>query len=383
MAKKYDFSLVKNGIESRIQKGILPGATLCVNIDGERVYEYCGGFSDVEKRMPLAPDAIFRLCSMTKPVTAAAVLLQQDRGKLNIKDEVKKYLPAFADRKVGMSDENGKVRIAGDAARDMTIEDILAHGSGLCSGAMGDAIYPYDLRRKTTSLARMVDIYADMPLDFSPGERQFYSALTALDLAARIVEITAEQPYETFLKNNIFGPLGMTDTGYALTAQQQARVVPLYRLNDAADGMTRTCVIEGHEGFPLGSVSGATAMFGTRDDYARFAEMLRCEGVSRGVRILSADAVRAMRTPHYPMDFPGMDVYFNWGYAVRVRSQACAQVQELTPESYGWSGAYNTHFWVDPRRKLTAVLMVNLDNAGGSSSQTSFEFECNVMRSIV
>ena len=382
MAKKYDFTKVKDALEARIQKGIMPGAAVCVHIGGERVYEYCGGYSDVEKRTPLASDAIFRLCSMTKPVLAAAVLLQQDRGKLSVKDTVKKYLPAFANRKVGALDKDGKVRIVGDATRDMTIEDILTHGTGLGSGEVGEATYPSALRAKTTSLAEMVDAYAEMPLDFSPGEKQLYSAIVAPDLAARIVELTADMPYETFLQENIFKPLGMHDTGYTLTKEQLARVVTLYRLNDEQDGMTRKNVPEGHEGFPLGSVSGATGMFGTRDDYAKFAEMLCGEGEYRGVRILSKEAVRVMRTPFYPMGFCGMDVYSNWGYTVRVRSEALANVQELTPQSYGWSGAYNTHFWVDPQRKLSAVMMSNLDNAGGAGSYTAFEFECNVMRSI-
>lgn len=380
--KRYDFSLVENGINARIEKGILPGAAVCVNIGGERVYDYCAGYCDVEKRTPLAPDAIFRMCSMTKPITAAAVLIQQDRGIISVKDEVKKYLPDFANRKVGYVDGDGKVRIKEDAKRDMTIEDVLTHGSGLGAGPLHDATFPFELRSEGASLAEVVNAYLDMPLDFSPGESQFYSALAALDLAARIVEITSGMPYEDFIKKNIFDPLGMKDTGYTLSDEQKARMVPLYRLNDEGSAITRTGEVFGHQGFAYGSVSGATGLMSTLGDYSLFAEMLCGEGEYKGVRILSQNAVRAMRKPHYPDGFADMNGFFNWGYAVRVRSEAEDGVQELTPGSYGWSGAYNTHFWVDPVRKLTAVLMSNLDNAGGAGSQTAFEFECNVMRSL-
>lgn len=381
MLKKYDFSRVENAIDENIEKGVLPGAVLCVNIGGERVYEYCGGFYDVEKGVALKRDAVFRLCSMTKPITAAAVLLQQDRGLLSVKDEVKKYLPEFAHRKVAVMD-GGKVRIAGDAKRDMTIEDILTHGSGLGAGAVGDFTYPKDLRARTSDLREMVEAYAAMPLDFSPAESQLYSALVAPDLLSRIVELTSGDDYETFLRKNIFGPLGMTDTGYKLSEAQHERMVPLYRLSDDKTHMTLMDGVEGHDGFPRGSVSGATGMLSTMEDYSHFAEMLCGEGEYKGVRILSREAVKAMRTPHYPLGFAGIDVIFNWGYLVRVRSERHENIQELSAGSYGWSGAYNTHFWVDPELKLSAVLMSNLENAGGAGSQTAFEFECNVMRSL-
>lgn len=378
----YDFSSIKKGIDGRIEKGILPGAVLCVNLNGERVYDYCGGFSDVENKKPLCSDAIFRLCSMTKPITAVAALVQQDRGKLNVRDEVKKYLPQFANRKVGALRDDGKVRIVGDASRDITIQDILRHGSGLGSGPVGDAAYPIDLRTKTTSLAQMVDAYADMPLDFSPGEGTFYSALTAFDVVARIVEITSDMPYEDFIKKNIFEPLGMTDTFYVPSEARLARLVPMYRLSDNKDSITRLPFTEAHQGFPFGSISGCTGLMSTLNDYSRFAEMLCGEGEYKGVRVLSRQAVRDMRTPGYPIGFGGVSEFFNWGYGVRVCSESKTDVQELTGGSFGWSGAYNTHFWVDPELKLTAVLMSNLDNAGGSASETAFEFECNVMRSL-
>lgn len=381
----FDFSLVKEATDARIARGILPGAVLCVNIEGKRVYEYCAGYSDVENKTPLRKDAIFRLASMTKPIAVAAVLREQDAGRLSVKDNVSKYIPAFAQTvKVGKLDEHGNVVFDKKAARELTVEDLLTHGSGLGAGPVGDKQLAEGNRTHWHTLEEAAAGYAKWYLDFSPCTSQFYSALTALDVAARIVEITSGQSYEAYLKEHIFAPLGMKDTTYHLRAEQKTRLVPMYRLSDAADGITPEPHFgyAGHDGFPEGCESGCTCLFSTMEDYSKFAEMLCGEGETNGVRILSREAVRAMRTPYFEDGFAGMNPYFIWGYAVRVRCAAKDGEQELTPGSYGWSGAFNTHFWVDPARKLTAVYMSNLNNAGGAGAVTAFEFECNVMRSL-
>lgn len=382
MKDRYDFSRVVRSTNARIEKGILPGATLCVHIEGNKVFEFTSGFSDVEAKKPLRHDAVFRLASMTKPITAVAVLRQQDAGKLDVHDKITKYFPFFAHRKIGRA-ENGKIVYAGDAARDITIEDLLTHGSGFGSGEAGDMQFAASQLSADETLEMRMHRYADWYLDFSPGSQQAYSPLAALDIAAAIVEVTSGMPYERFLTEYIFDPLDMRNTGYRLSDEGYARLVTMYSLRDDGKGMTRQDMgREAHDNFPAGYISGSTGMFSTMRDYAHFAQMLCGDGCYLGRRVLSPQAVLALRTPHYPIGFAGMDEYSDWGYAVRVRQSAKENVQELTPGSYGWSGAYSTHFWVDPVRRITGVYMANLNNAGGAGAVTGFEFECDVMRSI-
>ena len=157
----------------------------------------------------------------------------------------------------------------------------------------------------------------------------------------------------------------------------------MYKLSDAADKITRLNLgREGHVGFPAGGISGSSCLFGTMEDYSRFARMLLGEGKFDGMEILSRAAVNSIHSPKICDNFAGMDGYSHWGYAVRVRNKTEYGIQELTKGSYGWSGAYNTHFWVDPKLNLTGEFMSNMDNAGGAGAITAFEFECNVMRSL-
>ena len=380
---KYDFSCVGEAVDGRIKRGVLPGVALCVDIGGERVYEHVAGYSDIYAKTPLSRDNIFRLASMTKPITAVAALLQQDRGQLSVHDKISEYLPEFKGGVVGKLGADGKITAGEKISREPTIEDILTHGSGLLSGEVGDKQFEASGRTKFELPEDAVRCYERLYYDFSPATSQFYSALGALDLVVRIVEKTSGQDYETFLRENIFKPLNMRDTGFRLNGSQRKRLTKMTRLSDDATFITETereFGLAGHAGFCYPCVSGSTCMFSTLDDYAAFANMLCADGEYKGRRILSREAVDKMRAPHYKIGFAGISPTFNWGYTVHVRSARVPSEQELTEGSYGWSGAYNTHFWVDPKHKLTAVFMSNMDNAGGSGAVTAREFEHNVMR---
>jgi len=383
---KYDFSKVKDDISARIAKGILPGAIATVSIDGEKVFECVEGYSDVEKRTPLSKRNIFRLASMTKPITAVAALILQDRGVISVKDNISKYLPGFEHMYVGKLTPSGEVITDREADRQITIEDILTHCSGLSSGAVGNAEYPLYGHKDEKSFKETVEGYSKMHLDFTPGSSQMYSPMVALDVVARIVEIASGMPYEKFLIKNLFNPLEMNDTVYSLSDEQWSRAVPMYMLDGDVTKITKTeeeCDYKkGFKLFSAGYTGGAAGLWGTSGDYVKFADMLVNKGKSNGVRIISEKAVEKMSAPHYEIGFAGMNEYFNWGYCVRTVHKQTDGVQMLSPGSFGWSGAYNTHFWVDPVLKLTGVFMSNLDNAGGSGSATAFEFECDVMNEI-
>ncbi len=375
-----DWTETRRHIDERIEKGLLPGAVCGVFSQGECIFEYAAGYSDAEKKTPLRKDALFRLASMTKPITAAAALICEDRGLLRITDEVCKYIPGFSDLRVGRP-ENGRIADAGAAERNITLFDILTHSAGLGAGEVGAA--QYAARKVPETLEEAATTYQNWYLDFSPGTRQCYSAGVAFDVAARIVELVSGLPYARFLEENIFRPLGMRDTTYTPDEAQLARAVRMYRLKDDGGGMEfkdfgRSGFPEFAEGYP----GGSAGLFGTYRDYSLFARMLAGEGEFGGVRILSEAAAEKMRTPFLSHALEGIDDYFNWGLGVRVRERRCAGRQPLSAGSFGWSGAFSTHFWVDPRLKVVGLLMVNLNDAGGADAEASAAFEQDVMHAF-
>lgn len=379
-----DFSTIGNATNERIKKGILPGAIITICIGGEKVYEFIDGYSNIEKKQPLTKNSLFRLASMTKPITAAACLIMQDRGLISVKDKVSKYLPKFKNMFIGEIDGHGILQKRYKAENEITIKDILTHSSGLGSGVIGDMQYNAYGHKDGKNLAETVDGYANILLDFSPGSSQMYSASQALDIVARIIELTSGLEYEEFLKKNLFAPLCMHNTAYRLTKEQWKRVVPMYRLSNDANNINELIDLgrRGFQGFSEGYPGGAAGLISCSDDYVNFANMLTCNGVWKGKRILSEQAVLDMRSPHFENGFAGMNPFFHWGYGVRVVEQEKDDVQMLSAGSYGWSGAYNTHFWVDPKLNLSGVYMCNMDNAGGAGAITAFEFECNTMKAI-
>jgi CubicO group peptidase (beta-lactamase class C family) len=383
MVKEYDFSKIGIDNKKRIEKGILPGVNLAIGINGKRVYEYNDGYSDIEKKTPLRKDDLFRLASMTKPITATAILILQDRGLVNIKDNISKYIPKFKRMYIGKLDDNKNVVKNFEALREITIEDILTHSSGLCSGEVGEIQYKKLGHKEGKNLKQTVEDFSKMFLDFSPGTSQLYSGAVALDVVARIVEIVSKMPYEEFLKENIFNPLQMKDTTYTLNVNQYKRLVKMYRLSDDVKYLNEINLgKKGHDLFPEGYTGGTAGLFSTLDDYMNFTNMLCNKGQFNNKRIISEQAVKMMATPHFENGFAGMNDYFNWGYAVRTVNASKDDVQMLSKGSFGWSGAYNTHFWVDPVQHLSAVYMSNMDNSGGAGAITAFEFECETMYAL-
>lgn len=378
-----NFTTAGQNAEKRIKEGLLTNAAMAVYINGERVYRHICGYSDRERGTVLKEDGIFRLASMTKPITAVACMIACEKGLINIKDKVSDYFPEFENMYVGKMTD-GKTEIDYKAKNPITVENILTHSSGLGSGEVGDIEYKNHLRKEGVGLVKTARGFSQMLLDFEPSTSQFYSACVALDVVAAIIEVTSGMPYEEFLKNYIFQPLDMTDTTYRLKGEQKQRLVKLYRLSEDK----KTVLPEkdfGYSGFctfPEGYPSGVAGLFSTLNDYSNFANMLALGGEYRGKRILSERSVKMLSEPKHPLGMQGITPYFNWGYGVRVVSAEKAGVQELPAGSYGWSGAYNTHFWVDPTNKLAAVYMSNLNDAGGADSETAREFEHDVMNGL-
>lgn len=332
---------LKKAIESTLradmESGKVGGAAIAVRQGGALAYQGFFGENVDEK-------TLFRLASMTKPVTAAAVLLLMDRGMVELHDLAAKYLPEFA-------------------GKNFTVFHLLTHSSGLGSRELGVEQHEQRPLPSTRSLKAAVDYYSTLPLAFEPGTAPDYSPIFGFDVLARIVEVVSGVPYDQFLKQEIFSPLGMADTVFAPTQEQWSHMIPMH---DRVDGRSVTvpsppnCIFED---FPLSYCAGCGALASTVGDYGKFAEML----LNRGANVLSAEAVKSMGSRQYDM----------WGLGVRVAFDDVV-FAPLPNGCFGWSGAYGTHFWVDPTNEITAVYMKNSRYDGGAGAVTAGQFERDV-----
>lgn len=366
--KKLNIEKLKATADRRIFDDIV---NCRVGACGVRVTQ--GGKSVYEFFNLAKSDSVFRMASMTKPVTAVAVLIQMSRGLIGLHDDVSKYLPSFADMSVGKM-ENGKAVFAKKAENPIKIIHLLTHTSGLCCMDVGFSQHCTFDRSKTSTLASLVDLYGDMLLDFEPYSTQYYSPGAAFNVLARLVEVTSGKSFDQFLKDELFSPLGMSDTTFSPTDEQWKRCVPMHDRVDGKSTISPTvngCVFES---VPSSVSSGGAGLASTLDDYTAFTLMLLNRGEYNGVRILPCEYVDLMASPLLPVHIMPPPVV--WGLGVRVIADA--SYNALPHGCYGWSGAYGTHFWVDPQNDITAVYMKNSRYDGGAGAITAYNFECDV-----
>jgi len=354
---KYDY--ITNKLIERIDNKLLPGFSLLISEKGKEVYR---------KNVNYKGNEIFRLASMTKPVTAVATLIAEELGLINVNDEICKYLDGFKEMKIGKMENNIPV-FDRMATKRITIKDILRHQSGIGSDVVG--YYQCDHRKAPETLKEAVDDYKNWYLDFEPASKSAYSGTTGLDIVAYIIEVTSKMPYYEFLKKYLLEPLEMKDTTYKLNDSQKARLAPMYNMKDE-DGKR---VMEykpfdsytGFEGMVEGYPCGAAALMSTLDDYSHFAIMLANKGVYNKVRILKEESVLKMQNDIIELPCDGVGEALNWGYGVIVRGNK-ADYQPLKRYTFGWSGAYSPHFFVNTIDNIAVIMMTNLNNDYGSGS---------------
>ena len=345
-------------IDRRIAAGEVPGTVTLVAQNGRIVHFEARGVMDIETKRPMAKDTIFRLASLTKPVTTVAVLMLVEEGKLRLNDPISKFIPAYADVKVAVTPARTVA-----VSRPVTIRDLLTHTSGFVSPAQ----IPTD---PNATLAELVPRFASEPLEFQPGTQWTYSNTVAFDTLARIVEILSGQTYDRFLSERIFDPLGMRDTAHTLSAAQKQRLATRYDVTPT--GLRKNVRTETPRYF-----GGAGALSSTAEDYYRFAQMLLNKGELNGKRLLSPRAVELMESVQIPDTLPGRTPGTGWGLGVRVISDNARAGVFLSNGSFGWSGATGTHFWVDPAENLVAVLMT-----GAPTANLRADFETLVMQAL-
>jgi CubicO group peptidase (beta-lactamase class C family) len=373
-------------VERYIEAGEITGAVTLVARDGRIVHLEAQGVMDLASDSPMQRDTIFRIASMSKPVAGVAILMLIEEGKVRLDDPVSKFIPSFVEAEVAMAVERpGRAfgAASSDGApefytvpttREVTVLDLLTHTSGVMSGRMSSsAAQPASARRHELGLA-WVEHIGGAPLEFAPGSRWAYSALAGFDVLSRIVEVASGQSFDVFLRERIFEPLGMEDIFFWPNAVQRERIVTSYSLEDRGlvprenpDSMS------GQRYF-----SGAGGLMTSAQAYAQFAMMLANGGELNGVRILSPRMVELMGSAYIPDSLPGRPAGEGYGLSVRVVTDPVARGTMLSKGTFGWSGAYGTHFFVDPKENLTAMLMIQTP-----IREMRPEFEDAVMQSLV
>lgn len=376
-------------LEKRMAEDIadarIGGAGLCVMQGGKVLYKKYHGLRHYAAETPLTAEngdsTMFRLASMSKPITAVAALIQVSRGAFDLDEPIERLLPAFSEMNIGELDEEGNIRIVGPARHKLTPRILLNHTNGVGSMPVGDKQFGAMTREDKQDIAHVVACIEKSVLAFEPTEGQMYSPVWAFDVIARMIELTSGVDYASFLKKNIFEPVGMPDTTFAPTDEQWSRMISMHNRVERVekDGKfvcgevprPAGCVFED---FPVTWFSGGAGLASTLPDYVRFAEMLRRRGVTEsGERIVPAALIEEMGRTVIPEHI--MPYGERWGLGVRV----IMPTHPWMPAGcFGWSGAYGTHFWVDPTNDLTAVLMRNSAYDGGAGAVAACNFEKDV-----
>jgi CubicO group peptidase (beta-lactamase class C family) len=367
-------------VQRHIDAGDITGAVMLVARKGQIAYLEAQGVMDLESKKPMTRDSMFRMASMTKPVIGTSIMMMLEEGKLQLGDPVSKYIPEFKDMKVAVLIEAGHGPgnppkfYTMPAERPITIKDLLTHTSGLSSGPMGQSEVAKIRRQPTETLADYIPRLATTPLEFQPGTHWMYSPSDGFDVLARIVEVTSGMPLNRFLKQRIFDPLDMPDTSHYPSDAQMSRLVTAYQ-------KTATGLVKNQNSLSMSSkvyFAGGGGLVSTIDDYSHFAQMLANGGELNGRRLLSPLTVKLMSSVHIPYTLPGRTLGEGFGLSVRVMQDAIVGNHRVSDGSFGWSGAYGTHFWVDPKEDIVAVMMIQTP-----IREMRPEFENAVMQAII
>jgi CubicO group peptidase (beta-lactamase class C family) len=352
----------------------IAGAVTLVARRGKIVHLQSVGLLDRETRQPMRDDAIFRIFSMTKPITCVALMMLYEQGRFQLSDPVSKWIPAFADVKVYAGGTRAEMKLE-PLQRPITIRDLLTHTAGLTysNNKQGPVEEMYrecgmTIMDRERSLSELVEMVAELPLAFQPGTAWRYS--TAHDVAAYLVELISGQTFDAYLQERILQPLGMVDTGFRVPPEKQDRFATLYFPDYFPDWRTRRGsqrVAGPHdslESAPHHILRGGVGLVSTARDYWRFCQMLLNNGELEDVRLLGRKTLELMLTNHVSpqllpiyaagLPWPG----YGYGLGVAVLMDVAESQWPGSVGEYWWAGAAGTYFWNDPREQLTGILMV-------------------------
>ena len=356
---------IDNYLKQEIDSGKLAGAVTIIQRNGEVAYFSSIGVRDPNTKEPMTPNTIFRIYSMSKPITSVAAMMLVEDGKLQLEEPVSKYIPAFANLYVGVErkGESGMILDLVPAKRPITIHDLLRHTSGLTYGFFGEGLVKRvyqdaNLFEGDLDNAEFAKRIAKLPLAYQPGTTWDYSHST--DVLGRVIEIVSGKSLYQFEKERLLDPLGMNDTCFYVTDPAKKSLVAEPLPNDRKIGDSDMS----DPRIPKKWEPGGQGMLSTIGDYARFAQMLLNGGSLEGKRYLSPKTVAYMGSNHVgpstgiapgPDYLPGAGYGFGLGFAVRTETGASAGFGSIG--EMNWAGAGGTAFWIDPQEKMFVVFM--------------------------
>jgi CubicO group peptidase (beta-lactamase class C family) len=366
---------IATAVQQSIDSGRIAGAVTLVVRRGQTVWSRAQGTADREAGTPMRTDNLFRICSMTKPITSAAAMMLYEEGRFLLEEPVSRYLPEFKNPKVLVKPASGEPYTI-PATREITIRDLLRHTSGLTyhwnpdlgpryrDANVAHGLLPYD-----GTVGDSVKRLAALPLLFNPGERFEYSL--GVDVLGRLVEVVSGRTLDEFLRERLFAPLGMKDTAFYPPEEKRARLATAYTYY-ADKGLARfpdTPITEGSFVYsadypyagPRRLFAGGAGLVSTASDYARFCQMMLDGGRAGGERLLSRKSVELMT--HDQLGRISPDQGFGLGFGI---AGVKAPLSELgSPGQYEWGGFFYTAFSIDPQEQMIVVFMAQLHPTGG------------------
>jgi CubicO group peptidase (beta-lactamase class C family) len=392
---------VHDAVQRHIDAKELSGVVTLVARRGRVAHFEAQGLMDIESKKPMPKDGTFRLASMSKPITGAAVMMLIEEGKIRLTDPVSRFIPEFKNlNKVAVPKPGAQAGGAGgrggapnaggrggaapefdtvSASREITIRDLLTHTSGLLSGGLGNSVAnTLAPRTPADTLATYIPRLAAVPLDFQPGTLWRYSGQAGFEVLSRVVEVASGLTFDQFLKQRIFDPLGMKDTGFSPTGDGSSRLVTMYRR--ANGGLER--VENQNQNISGVYFSGAGGIMTTAADYLQFAQMLLNGGQLNGKRFLSPKTVELMTSNHtgemvngqFGRPARGM----GFGLSVQMVLDPVAADLRVGPGTFGWAGAYGCNVNIDPKENMVSIIM--MQTATGPLQR---DFENAVWQAIV
>ncbi|CAM3882108.1 serine hydrolase domain-containing protein [Litorimonas haliclonae] len=370
VAPDFNTAAMDGLLSDAVEAGKVIGVSALVYNEGHVVYENAFGLGDRERNVPLTKDSVFRIYSMTKPMTSAVIMDLVEEGKISLDDPVADYVPQIGEMKVATLGEGGAVSFE-DQAVPMTVKDLLLHRGGIAYGLFGEAnpieaaYRDADIFNLDENLSAKMDKLAQLPLHSQPGTGWYYSF--SIDVLGRIIEVVTGQNYGDVMHERLIDPLGMNETGFYVRPDQQSRFVSLYMMQDdgsyvvAEDGQKSTFLKNNAYQNPGGG------LVSTLEDYAKFAELMLEGGTYNGVQILEPETVKTMMSNQmdpddtFMMPWLGGETGAGFGYGGSVQTSVTPKQVEKSGRQvgqWGWSGLARTTFYVDPKNDAFGIMMM-------------------------
>ena len=356
-------------MQAYVDQSKLAGVITAIARRGRLAHFECFGMLDIEAGKPMQPDTIFRIYSMTKPITCAAALMLYEEGHFQLSDPVSRFIPGFKDVEVYAGETVAGFEFE-ELEREVTVRDLLTHTSGLVYGNpegspvevmlwhanREDVVASYDL-----SLQEWTQGLLALPLAFQPGSRWHYGV--SHDVLGRVIEVVSGLSFDAFLEDRVFAPLGMVDTGFYVPSEKINRFAANYGPGEDGGLVVIDAPATGKFSKPRRFLSGGGGLVSTTADYLRFCQMLLNGGELEGVRLLGRKTVELMTMNHLPAELLAMDLPnvnqdgYGYGLGVAVLIDVAQSALLGSEGLYRWGGAASTNFWIDPKEELIGLVM--------------------------